>query len=464
MEMKKKEHIVKKLLFFSVLPTFIILLLFCHQQHSFSSSSYERQNDFGSKRANEFISEREAESLKLHFKLRRLVNGKDLSEFDTTRISYDVDDFTEISVISKPVIYDQKSLTLYVPSNEATTRPSKRNLKPYPRREDPTAMKWVIPVKIVTGKTSRIQPPSCQIMHDVPALLFSFQGFADNPFHAFNEVVIPLFLTSWHFETRVQFVLTEYRHEWFWKYARVLEKLSSFEVIGKNDRKKVHCFPAAVVGLRYHENLAVNSSKAPKRYTMQTFRQFLWQTYNVNVKTKLNLQKPKVLLVSRKGSRTFLNEDAMVNMMEADLGFQVYRALPNETSDLGKFGQIVNSCDMMIGAHGAGLTNSLFLPTGAVLIQIVPLGLNWASDHYFGEPAPGIGLKYIRYKIWRNETSLYEKYGPDDPVVSDPRSVWAKGYMAVKKAYVDEQNFRIDLGRFKGVLLDALKLMGESSA
>ncbi|KAH9606323.1 hypothetical protein KSS87_000238 [Heliosperma pusillum] len=438
---KKKEPILRKLLVFSLVPIFTLLLLFCHhQQHSFSSYSYEGLDDSGNKRSDEFLSEREVETLKLHFKLRRLVNGKDLAKFDTTGYSYDVDDFTEISVISKPVIYDQKSSTLYVPSHEAT-RPKKTMVKPYPRREDPTAMKWVKPVQILMGKASRIRPPACQIKHDVPALFFSFQGFADNPFHAFNEVVIPLFLTSWHFESRLQFVLTQYRREWYWKYARVVEKLSSFDVVGINADTHVHCFPAAVVGLR----------------------QFLWKTYNVKVKTALNLQKPKVLLVSRKGSREFLNEDEMVNMMENDLGFQVYRALPNETSNLNKFGQIVNSCDMMIGAHGAGLTNGLFLPTGAVMIQIVPLGLNWASDHYFGEPAPGIGLKYIRYKIWRNETSLYEKYGPNDPVVSDPASIWAKGYMAVKKAYVDEQNFRINLGRFKSVLLDALKLIGDSA-
>lgn len=218
------------------------------------------------------------------------------------------------------------------------------------------------------------------------------------------------------------------------------------------------------ISCRYHDNLAVNSNDAPLGYTMQDVRQFLWNTYHVKVKTKLNLKRPKVLLISRRSSRIFLNENEMVNMMEKELGFQVYKALPNETKNLEKFAQIVNSCDIMVGAHGAGLTNALFLPTGAVMIQIVPLGLNWASDHYFGEPAPGIGLRYIRYKVWRNETSLYEKYGPDHPIVSDAASIWAKGYMAVKQAYVDEQSFRINLDRFKRTLLEGLRLMGQSNS
>jgi len=213
---------------------------------------------------------------------------------------------------------------------------------------------------------------------------------------------------------------------------------------------------------RYHDNLAVNRSEVPEGYTMASVREFLWNIYNVTVKTRLNLQKPKVLLVSRKGSRMFLNEDEMVKMMEQELGLEVHRALPNDTMSLDKFAQIVNSCEIMVGAHGAGLTNALFLPTGAVLIQVVPLGLNWASDHYFGKPAPGIGLTYLRYKVLRNETSLYETYGPDNPIVSDPAAIWAKGYAAVKEAYVDGQNFRINLSRFKGYLLEAIRLLGQS--
>lgn len=458
--MEKKEPIFRKLLVFSALPIFTLLLFFIHHQQPLSVSS--GLQNFGNRKNGVFFTD-EADLTKLHLKLKRLVREKDVAEFEATGFSYDVDNYTEVCVISKPIIYDEQSMTVYVPSEDENEL-TKMTVKPYPRREDPSAMEQVTPVQIIRGNYSSINPPSCQITHDVPALFYSFAGFAENPFHAFNEIIIPLFLTSHHFQSEVQFVLTDFRGRWYWKYTQVLKELSSFENIGTTASKKVHCFPAAVVGLRYHDNLAVNSNDAPLGYTMQDFRQFMWNTYNVKVKTKLNLKRPKVLLISRRASRTFLNEVEMVNMMEQELGFQVYRALPNETKKLDKFAQVVNSCDIMIGAHGAGLTNALFLPTGAVMIQIVPLGLNWASDHYFGEPAPGIGLRYIRYKVWRNETSLYEKYGPDHPIVSDAASIWAKGYMAVKEAYVDEQSFRINLHRLKGTLLEALRLMGQSDS
>ena len=175
---------------------------------------------------------------------------KDLPEFEATGFIYDVDDFTEVCVISKPIIYDEQSLTVYVPSDD-DSKVTKMKVKPYPRREDPSAMEQVTSVQVIRGNSSSIHPPACEITHDVPALLYSFAGFAENPFHAFNELIIPLFITSHHFESKVQFVLTDFRGKWYWKYTRVLKELTSFENIGIDPVKKVHCFPSAVVGLRY---------------------------------------------------------------------------------------------------------------------------------------------------------------------------------------------------------------------
>lgn len=55
-------------------------------------------------------------------------------------------------------------------------------------------------------------------------------------------------------------------------------------------------------------------------------------------------------------------------------------------SNLDKFAGVLNSCNVFVGAHGAGMTNELFLSIGAVVIQAVPLALEWASTTYFEEP------------------------------------------------------------------------------
>lgn len=80
-------------------------------------------------------------------------------------------------------------------------------------------------------------------------------------------------------------------------------------------------------------------------------------------------RKPRLLIISRKNSRTFLNEQRMADMASS-LGFDVRVGEPDMNTDVAKFARLVNSADVMLGVHGAGLTNMVFLPAGAVLIQV----------------------------------------------------------------------------------------------
>ena len=191
---------------------------------------------------------------------------------------------------------------------------------------------------------------------------------------------------------------------------------------------------------------------------MDDFRKFLRLSYGLKVASTPKLKRPNVLFISRQKTRSFLNEDKIVRLMKK-LGFRVHKVKPYEMANLDKFVKIVNSCDVMVGVHGAGLTNEIFLPDGAVMIQIVPLGLEWGSKHYYATPAENMGLKYLEYKIDPNESSLYDMYGPNDPVITDPTSIWAKGYGIVKDVYLDRQQIKINLPRFRSTLLEALKLL-----
>ncbi|KNA11252.1 hypothetical protein SOVF_136750 [Spinacia oleracea] len=326
-------------------------------------------------------------------------------------------------------------------------------------------MKEVTPIQILHGNniTHRKNASSyCEVTHEVPAIVFSSGGFIGNVFHELNEIIIPLFLTSRHFNSKVQFVITDYADWWVFKYKDVLKKLSSFEVLnGDGDGDgRVHCYPAAVFGLRYHDNLALNSSEIPGGYTVADFRNFLGETYNLTMKaTKKPNKKPKVLLISRKETRVLLNEDEMVKMM-LNLGFEIHKAKAHEMLYLDTFAQVVNSCDIIVGAHGAGLTNEVFLRDGAVVVQIVPLALNWASDTYYGNPAHSMGIEYMEYKIVAKESSLYDVYGPNDPIISNPLVVFEQGYRDARSLYIDGQNVTIDLTRFRGTLIEALKFLG----
>ncbi|KAI8532520.1 hypothetical protein RHMOL_Rhmol11G0220200 [Rhododendron molle] len=118
---------------------------------------------------------------------------------------------------------------------------------------------------------------------------------------------------------------------------------------------------------------------------------------------------------------------------------------------------------MLVGANGAGLTNAVFLPEGAALVQVVGLGIDWISNTYFGIPSPGMGLNYIDYKIEPKESSLISLYGKNHPVIVDPESITLKGYEVDRAVYLIKQNFNIDVVRFRKTLVKAHGLLGRSA-
>ncbi|XP_034677687.1 alpha-1,3-arabinosyltransferase XAT3-like [Vitis riparia] len=273
-------------------------------------------------------------------------------------------------------------------------------------------LKAVSPVQILHGN---INPPACHFTHDVPAMVFSSGGFTGNLFHEFNEVIIPLFITSQH----------------FW-YKRILKQLSAYNAINPAEDGSVHCFPGAVIGLKYHDNLALNTSDILGGYSMSDFKHFLRKSYSLKITTASEIEHPKP-----------------------------HRLI---ISSLDKFAQVVNSCSVMVGAHGAGLANSVLLPAGAVMVQVVPLGLDWASAAYYGDPARKMGVQYLEYKIEAEESSLFDLYGRDHPIIADPQSIHLKGCDVARAVYLDGEDMKINLVRFREILVQARKLLGNPTS
>ncbi|KAJ8766540.1 hypothetical protein K2173_023787 [Erythroxylum novogranatense] len=385
--------------------------------------------------------------------LRRLVRGEERIQLETTGFSCHSDLHTDLCVANKPVRIDNNGLSVYITGFEAK---DEQKIRPYARNDDPTAMERVTALQIIHGNST---PPPCHYTHNDPAMIFSSGGFTGNLFHEINEVIIPLFLTSRHFQSHLHFVITDFKPWWVSKYNKIISYLSHYKVINPAADTDVHCFPGAVIGLMYHDNLAINRTEIPGGYSMFDFRHFLRQSYNLKIKHVSEIEKPVLVLISRRKSRKFLNEIEMVEMME-ELGFQVITAKPNRMSNLDKFAEVLNYCSVMIGAHGAGLTNEVFLPDGAVMVQVVPLGLEWASANYYGDPTTKMGINYLEYKIEAEESSLLDQYGPDHPVIADPKSIFLQGYDAARSVYVDGQNMKINVVRFKETLVQAMKLVG----
>ncbi|KAJ4847413.1 Xylan glycosyltransferase muci21 [Turnera subulata] len=374
--------------------------------------------------------------------------------------------------------------------NSATEQLQHEKIKPYTRKWEANVMDTIDELNLISKKDTPEMRHHCDVMHDVPAVFFSTGGYTGNVYHEFNDGILPLYITSQHFNKKVVFVILEYHDWWVMKYADILPHLSDYPAIDFSGDKRTHCFPEAIVGLRIHDELTVDPALMPGSKNIVDFRNLLDRAYRPRVKSLIKhderrevqerlrqkvpssspssesslesrkelkearTKRPKLVILSRWGSRAITNEDMLVKVAQ-DIGFVVEVLRPERTTELARIYMVLNSSDVMVGVHGAAMTHFLFMRPGSVFIQIIPLGTDWAADAYYGEPARKLGLKYTGYKILPRESSLYEKYDKSDPVLQDPESVNSKGWEYTKKIYLESQNVRLNLNRFRKQLARA---------
>ncbi|KAK9074228.1 hypothetical protein SSX86_006825 [Deinandra increscens subsp. villosa] len=396
----------------------------------------------------------------LQYLLTRLVGGEDRTKLDSTGFACDNTSWSLLCVTNKPVKINMSTMRVHLHPSPSLPENTTTVIRPYSMQESPYVMNYITPVTITTTPPP---PPTCDHHHQHPAVIFSSGGYTGNLFHEFNENLIPLFITTRLFKSRVHFVVVDYKPSFVRKYRRVFPRLSDHEIINTAVDSSTHCFPGAVIGLKFHKFLGVNTSDNPQNYySMADFRSFIRQTYKLKTRSVFHTSNPPVLLlISRQTTRKFLNQAEMVKMIE-ELGFRVIIASSTkEMVDIEKFSRVINSCSVMVGAHGAGLANEIFLPDGAVMVQVRPLGFQWGTDAFYSEPGPGMGLKYLEYRIEPEESSLADVYGLDHPVLQDTASVAAKGgYAAAREMYLNKQDLRLNLNRFRETLVEALGFIG----
>ncbi|CAI9113483.1 OLC1v1014094C1 [Oldenlandia corymbosa var. corymbosa] len=337
-------------------------------------------------------------------------------------------------------------------------------IQPYARKGNLDAMvsvkKWTIRL---AGHDYGGKIPNCNQIHTTPAILFSTGGFSGNPFHDFADLLVPVFATSREFNGQVQFLVTDYENWWISKYKMFFSGLSRHPIIPIDEEKEmIHCYPRIVLGLKSHKEFDIDSSKSPNGLSMNHFREFLRNTYSLERTKAIRLkkgdgQKPRLMLISRMKTRLITNVDAIARMVRKS-GYEVVVAEARISTNLTAFAQLVNSCDVLMGVHGAGLTNMVFLPDNAVLIQIIPFGgIDGYARNDFGKPSTDMNINYLEYKIKVTESSLIQQYPPDHDVFRDPISIHKQGWGAIRSIYLDKQDVRIDLRRFRSTLAKAIK-------
>ncbi|KAG1331812.1 beta-1,2-xylosyltransferase XYXT1 [Cocos nucifera] len=371
-----------------------------------------------------------------------------------------------------------KIILLYPGNNASIPAPAtEERIRPYTRKWETSVMATIDELRLTAGTGGG--GGGCDVRHAVPAVVFSAGGYTGNVYHEFNDGIIPLFITSQKFNRRVVFVVVDYHNWWFTKYGDVLSGLSDYPPLDFFGDSSTHCFPEAIVGLRIHDELTVDAEQMENNKTIFDFRRLLDDAYQPRIRSleydeqqtspwpSMDIAKqhnspssytPKLVIVSRNGSRAIENEVELVKLGE-EIGFIVEVLRPDRTTELAKIYRALNSSDAMIGVHGAAMTHLLFMRPGSVFIQIVPLGTDWAAKTYYGDPAVRMGLWYVGYKILKRESSLYREYDRSDPVLTDPRSVAKKGWHVTKRVYLDRQNVNLDMNRFRKHLIRAHKYL-----
>ncbi|TKY69621.1 EGF domain-specific O-linked N-acetylglucosamine transferase [Spatholobus suberectus] len=364
----------------------------------------------------------------------------------------------DICTISAPTLLDHASSTLFAlgPNTQDKSHVPVK-IHPYPLKSDKTAMSYVKEV------TLTLAPPklACGVTHHTPALLFSAGGYTGNFYHEINENFIPLFITinSLFPNQDVTLAITDGMIWWFQKYAELLSAFSPHHlIINTNNLSTTHCFPSTTIGLIKHGPMIIDPKLLPYPKTLLDFRAFLDKAYAKVDAPLLNPNesgKPRLTLMSRTGnvSRVILNQKDVIKVAK-EIGFNVHVLEPSRNTSMANVYRLIHASHVLLGVHGAGLTNFLFLKPGSVLVQVVPIGLDWASKTYYEKPPKFLGVDYIEYKIQPNESSLLESYGANSLVIKDPVA-FQEGKWSKKRIYWKKQDVKIDIIRFRKYLTKA---------
>jgi protein O-mannose beta-1,4-N-acetylglucosaminyltransferase len=357
------------------------------------------------------------------------------------------------------------------PARGSDSQEEEHKVRPYPRKGDETCMGRITEITVRATRDAA-GAPRCTRTHTAPAVVFSIGGYTGNIFHDFSDVLVPLYNTVRRYRGDVQLVMANSASWWLVKYDRLLRALSRhapLDLARAGAAREVHCFPRAVVSLRAHKELIIERERSLDGLATPDFTRFLRRALGLprDAPTLLGgdgtgrRKKPRLLIISRHRTRLLLNLDAVVRAAE-EVGFEAVVNESDVANDIAQVGGLINSCDAMVGVHGAGLTNMMFLPPGAALVQIVPWGgLQWMARADYGDPAEAMGLKYIQYEIGVAESTLKDKFPSGHKIFTNPTALHKKGFMFIRQTLMDGQDITVDVARFREVLLQVLNNLAQ---
>ena len=123
------------------------------------------------------------------------------------------------------------------------------------------------------------------------------------------------------------------------------------------------------------------------------------------------------MLLTRKHNRLILNDLDLSLVLATQLKLKVM-AVGMETHSLSQIVSMLSKASVLIGMHGSLLSLAMFLPFGAIMVELFPYAVN--PQHYTPYKTlaslPGMG---IIYRSWRNMDPLH--------TIGHPTRQWDRG-------------------------------------
>jgi protein O-GlcNAc transferase len=87
-------------------------------------------------------------------------------------------------------------------------------------------------------------------------------------------------------------------------------------------------------------------------------------------------QQIVLTFIDRTGSRKLIDQEDYFKTVKEQFPHVTVQMIDFASIPFQEQLRIVQGSDILVGVHGAGLTHGIFLPSGSVMVEILPPGLN----------------------------------------------------------------------------------------
>ena len=164
--------------------------------------------------------------------------------------------------------------------------------------------------------------------------------------------------------------------------------------------RSAELMPGCGLGALKFERIALVHSRLGRRWFSEppacvAFRAAALRLHAPEASDSGVLQSGAIALLERRGSRNIVNIDEVKAALLAHFGVPV-RLLSFEGLSFGEQVRALHDVRLLVAPHGAGLTNLVFLPPGAALVEIFPI--HWRPGLYFDSLAESCSVWHGAYQ------------------------------------------------------------------